>query len=268
MKRKLDVSVKEINYVRQELGFDTYEIVQEQPSSLVDEAKEKLTFKEKCNNFLKSTKAFLKKFYNEVFRFPSYIMSHPVQGWQEFKQEKRGKMSVAITIILLYVVMRMLEYKYTGPVLNTNNPYKFNSITILVYGIMPPILLGVANWSVTTLMDGKGKMKEIFMMLCYSFFPIMIIGFLNIVISNFVTEDEAQFILILNIIGWALTAYMALTGLIGIHEYGLGKMLWSVIATVIATAIIAFIALLLFNLAEQIYSFFYSLYNELATRYM
>ena len=101
MKRKLDVSVKEINYVRQELGFDTYEIVQEQPSSLVDEAKEKLTFKEKCNNFLKSTKAFLKKFYNEVFRFPSYIMSHPVQGWQEFKQEKRGKMSVAITIILL-----------------------------------------------------------------------------------------------------------------------------------------------------------------------
>jgi ABC-type microcin C transport system permease subunit YejE len=36
-------------------------------------------------------------------------MSHPVQGWQEFKQEKRGKMSVAVTIILLYVVMRMLE---------------------------------------------------------------------------------------------------------------------------------------------------------------
>ena len=225
-------------------------------------------FASKVAKVLGVIKKALKKFYDEVFRFPCYIMSHPVQGWQEFKQEKRGKMSVAITIILLYVVMRMLEYKYTGPVLNTNNPYKFNSITILVYGIMPPILLAVANWSVTTLMDGKGKMKEIFMMLCYSFFPVMLIGFLNIVISNYVTEDEAQFILILNIIAWALTAYMALTGLIGIHEYGLGKVLWSVIATVIATAIIAFIALLLFNLAEQIYSFFYSLYDELATRYM
>ena len=270
MKRKLDVSLKDVNYIRQELGYDTYEIVQEQKEKQTPskEQKEKVPFKEKCKNFFVKFKAFCKKFYDDVFRFPGYILSHPVQGWQEFKQEKRGKMSVAITIILLYVVMRMLEYKYTGPVLNTNNPYKFNSITILVYGIMPPILLGVANWSVTTLMDGKGKMKEIFMMLCYSFFPIMIIGFLNIVISNFVTEDEAQFILILNIIGWALTAYMALTGLIGIHEYGLGKMLWSVIATVIATAIIAFIALLLFNLAEQIYSFFYSLYNELATRYM
>lgn len=267
MKRKLDVSMKDVNYVRQELGYDTYELPQEQPSSEVDQ-KEKIPFKEKCKNFFAKVKALCKKFHDEVFRFPTYIMSHPVQGWQEFKQEKRGKMSVAITIILLYVVMRMLEYKYTGPVLNTHNPYLFNSITILIYGIMPPILLAVANWSVTTLMDGKGKMKEIFMMLCYSFFPIMIVGFLNIVISNFVTEDEAQFILILNIVGWALTVYMALTGLIGIHEYGLGKMLWSVIATVIATAIIAFIALLLFNLAEQIYSFFYSLYNELATRYM
>jgi hypothetical protein len=275
MKRKLSLSVDDINLVRSQLGFDTYDVT---PSESLEEKKEQVVqnepknkkggFVSKVAKVLGVIKKALKKFYDEVFRFPCYIMSHPVQGWQEFKQEKRGKMSVAVTIILLYVVMRMLEYKYTGPVLNTNNPYKFNSITILVYGIMPPILLSVANWSVTTLMDGKGKMKEIFMMLCYSFFPVMLIGFLNIVVSNYVTKDEAQFILILNIIAWALTAYMALTGLIGIHEYGLGKVLWSVIATVIATAIIAFIALLLFNLAEQIYSFFYSLYDELATRYM
>ena len=275
MKRKLSLSVDDINLVRSQLGFDTYDVT---PSEPLEEKKEqevqnepknkKGGFASKVAKVLGVIKKALKKFYDEVFRFPCYIMSHPVQGWQEFKQEKRGKMSVAITIILLYVVMRMLEYKYTGPVLNTNNPYKFNSITILVYGIMPPILLAVANWSVTTLMDGKGKMKEIFMMICYSFFPVMLIGFFNIILSNFVTEDEAQFILILNIIAWALTGYMALTGLIGIHEYGLGKVLWSVIATVIATAIIAFIALLLFNLAEQIYSFFYSLYDELATRYM
>lgn len=274
MKRKLNLSVEDINLVRAQLGFDTYDVTPEADvessieTSQNEPKQQKSSFKGKVKNILCVIKNALKKFYDEVFRFPCYILSHPVQGWQEFKQEKRGKIGVAITIILLYVVMRMLEYKYTGPVLNTNNPYKFNSITILVYGIMPPILLSVANWSVTTLMDGKGKMKEIFMMLCYSFFPVMLIGFLNIIISNYVTEDEAQFILILNIVAWTLTVYMALTGLIGIHEYGLGKVLWSVIATVIATAIIAFIALLLFNLAEQIYSFFYSLYDELATRYM
>ena len=272
MKRKLKVSVQRVNDIRVQLGYDPYEVETVQPSLEVqnesNEPKKESKFKEKVSGFLRNAKKWLKKFYDEVFRFPGYIISHPVQGWQEFKQEKRGKMSVAITIILLYVVMRMLEYKYTGPVLNTNNPYKFNSITILVYGIMPPILLSVANWSVTTLMDGKGKMKEIFMMICYSFFPVMLIGFFNIILSNFVTEDESQLIMLLNIIGWALTGYMAVTGLISIHEYGLGKVVFSIILTIVAAALIIFIALLLFNLAEQIFGFIYSLYDEIVTRYM
>ena len=274
MKRKIKVSIADVNDVRVKLGYEPYEVNEEvtEPSKEVNEPVEVKEKSCKCKTkiaaFLTACKTWFKKFYDDVFRFPGYIISHPVQGWQEFKQEKRGKMSVAITIIMLYVVMRMLEYKYTGPVLNINNPYKFNSITILVYGIMPPILLAVANWSVTTLMDGKGKMKEIFMMICYSFFPVMLIGFFNIILSNYVTKDESQFILILNIVAWSLTGYMALTGLIGIHEYGLGKMLWSVFTTIVATAIIVFIALLLFNLAEQIYAFFYSLYEEIATRYM
>ena len=212
-------------------------------------------------------KKALKKFYDEVFRFPCYIMSHPVQGWQEFKQEKRGKMSVAITIILLYVVMRMLEYKYTGPVLNTNNPYKFNSITILVYGIMPPILLSVANWSVTTLMDGKGKMKEIFMMGCYSYFPVIITGIIGVIASNFVTEDEALLVTLLYIIGYFLMAYMIFMGLICLHEYGILKTFATIFATIIATCIIAFVALLIFDLSQQIYGFVYSLYKEIVTRY-
>jgi hypothetical protein len=264
MKRKLKVSVTEINKAREHLGLETYDV----PADSLKPAKEKLPFSQVVKNVLAAIVSFCKVFYDEVIRFPLYILSHPVQGWQDFKQEKRGKFSVACTIILLYVVMRMLQYKYTGPVLNVNNPHKFNSIQILIYGIMPAILLSVANWSVTTLMDGKGKMMEIFKMICYSFFPVMILGFVNIIVSNFVTEDEAQFVLIINIIAWTLTGYMALTGLIGIHEYGLGKVLASVFATVVAAAIIAFIALLLFNLAEQIYSFFYSLYDELATRYM
>lgn len=218
--------------------------------------------------FLNGLKHGLKKFYKEVICFPAYILTHPIAGWTEFKNEKRGKMSVSITIILLYVVMKMLEYKYQGPVMNENNPQKFNSITILVYGVLPPILIAVSNWSVTTLMDGKGKMKEIFMMVCYSYLPVMVVGFANIVLSNVVTFDEAQFIEIMSGISWFLTAFMVLTGLLTIHEYGLGKVLLSVIATILAALIIAFIGLLIFNLAEQIYGFIYSFYKEFATRYL
>ena len=176
-------------------------------------------------------------------------------------------MWAAISILVLYVLMEIFAYQYEGIITNKNNPEKFNSLQIIIYGVIPPVVLAIANWSVTTLLDGKGRMKEIFMMICYSLVPTMLIGYLNILLSNVLTLDEAQFITLLNIIGWVLTGFMVFMGLVVIHEYGMGKTLWSIILTILAALIIAFIALLIFDLAQQIYGFVYSLYKEITTRY-
>lgn len=210
----------------------------------------------------------LKQFYQDAFVFPLYIMSHPIQGFNEFKTDKKGKMHVAIFIILMYVAMEILAYKYEGPVINNNNPQKFNSIRILAYGIGPTILLTVANWSVTTLMDGKGKMKEIFMMICYSYFPVVLFGFINVLLSNFIIKDEVQFLTVITIISWVLTGYMVFMGLIVIHEYGVFKTIGAILLTILAACVIMFVCLLLFDLIEQMYGFVYSLYDEIAARYL
>lgn len=221
-----------------------------------------------CKKVLIKIKNGLKYLWQELVVFPCHIITHPIQGWTEFKTEKRGKMGIAILMLAIYIVMKMVEYKYLGPVINENNPYKFNSIKILVYGVLPPILLAVGNWSVTTLMDGKGKMGEIFKMICYSLFPITVAGFFNIALSNVITIEEAQFVTLFKILGWAITGFMVFMGLVTIHEYGIGKTIWSIILTIVACLIICFIALLLFNLAEQVYGFVYTVYKEISTRYL
>jgi uncharacterized membrane protein YbjE (DUF340 family) len=116
-------------------------------------------------------------------------------------------------------------------------------------------------------MNGKGKMKEIFMMGCYSYFPVIITGIIGVIASNFVTEDEALLVTLLYIIGYFLMAYMICMGLICLHEYGILKTFATIFATIIATCIIAFVALLIFDLSQQIYGFVYSLYKEIVTRY-
>lgn len=222
--------------------------------------------KEKKITFNKIIKA-IKHFFSETIGFPLYILSHPIQGFNDFKVEKKGKMWVSIVILLAYVLMEILAFQFEGIIVNTNNPKDFNSIQILIYGVVPPFVLAVANWSVTTLLDGKGKFKEIFMMICYSLLPVTLLGFLNIILSNVMTQDEAQFISLIKIISWVLTGYMAFMGLVVIHEYGMGKTIWSIILTVVATLIIAFIALLIFDLAQQMYGFIYSLYKEITIRF-
>lgn len=207
-------------------------------------------------------------FYKETVKQPLYILTHPVKGYNEFKNEKKGKMWVAISILLMFVLMEIIAYKYEGAIINVNDPTKFNSIQILIYGVCPPILIAVANWSVTTLMDGKGKMKEIFMMICYSYFPLVLFGFLNIILSNVLTAEEVQFITLVDIVAWFLTGYMVFMGFVVLHEYGIGKSIGSIVVTIIAICVILFICLLIFDLSQQVYGFFYSLYKEIATRFL
>ena len=221
-----------------------------------------------CLNIAIKIKNGLTLFYKDVIKFPIYIITHPIQGYNEFKTDKKAKMYAAISILVAYVLTNILAYNYLGPVVNTNNPMKFNSISIIIYGVVPVILITVANWSITSLFDGKGKMKEIFMMICYCYFPLVVTNALRIVVSNFVTTDEVMFLTIIQIVGFVGTGYMAFTGLIVIHEYGVFKTILSVLGTVVAILIILFLALLIFDLSQQVYGFFYSLYKEIMTRFM
>lgn len=212
-------------------------------------------------------KKFFKQILQDYVKFPLRIMSHPVQAYTEFKEDKKAKMSVAIMMLIIASIVSMIQYLYTGPVLNVNDPTKFNSLTTIVYTMCPVIILSVANWSITTLMNGKGKMGEIFMMGCYSYFPVIVCGIIGVIASNFVTEDEAMLVNLVYIIGYALMAYMIFMGLICLHEYGIIKTFATILLTILATCVIAFVALLIFDLSQQIYGFLYSLYKEIVTRF-
>ena len=225
----------------------------------------------KTEQFVSGVKVVKQKlgiFYKETVKYPCYVLTHPVKGYTEFKNEKRGKMWVSITILILFVLEQIVEYKYVGPAFNKNDQTKFSSIRILVYSVVPVILIAVANWTVTTLMNGKGKMKEIFMMICYSLQPFIVINFLYDLLSNFLTTDEAQFLTLIKIVAITLLCLMAFMGFVVIHEYGIFKTIGSILLTALALCIIVFIALLIFDLSQQIYGFIYSIYKEIATRFL
>lgn len=209
----------------------------------------------------------VKAFFRNFVKTPLRLMSHPIQGYTEFKQDKVGKLSVAIGMVIIYALLVIIRYNANGIIINKNDPTKFNSIKLLIYTIMPLIILCVANWTITTLLDGKGTMKMIFTMGGYSYFPLIFFGIINLILSNVLTSSEVQIITLLNFLGYFLMGYMVFMGLISIHEYGVAKALLTIVLTIIATAVILFIALLIFDLASQIYGFFYSLYKEIVSRY-
>jgi hypothetical protein len=199
--------------------------------------------------------------------FPKHILAHPFDGYEELKRYKKGKMSVAVAFMALYAIFRIFIYHNEGFLVNDRNPLALNSLNEIFVVILLVALFTVGNWSVTTLMEGKGTYKEIFMVTGYSLFPLIIIGFPSVILSNYLTLEEMTFYHLFMGIAYVSSGWMLFMGILNIHHYGLGKTLLAFLATMISMAVMIFFGLLFFDLIQQFISFIVSIYEELNLRY-
>jgi len=227
---------------------------------------ENLKIEEQKNIFEKIASGW-KFFVKHYIKFPTFILTHPIKGFDYFKREKEGKMQVAVVFMLLMILLRILKFQYTGFVISQNDPNDLNSIKEIALVVLPIVLITVANWSITTLFDGKGTMRDIFMMICYCLYPMLWTETIGLIFSNFITVEEAGFYYLIIGIGTFLTAYLMFFGLLTVHEYGVLKCIGSIIGTIISLLVILFVILLAFDLFQQIYGFFYTIYREISLRY-
>ncbi len=215
---------------------------------------------------LRKLKQLGKFILDECIKFPLYILSHPLKGFEEFKRYKRGKMSVALIFLILTIFINILKFQYDGFLVNNNDIKDLNSVSQIAYVLGAVIVITVANWSVTTLFDGKGTMKEIFMMICYCLYPFIWANGLGILLSNILTQDEMAVYTLVISLGVALLAYMFFFGIISIHEYGLVKCILTILFTVVAALVVIFACLLFFDLFQRMYGFVYTIYEEITLR--
>lgn len=213
-------------------------------------------FKNKYNNFVK-----------EAFKYPLTLMSHPIGEWEDFKREKKGKTWVSIFYLLMFCFAVVFNTVATGYLLNENNPNDFNLLKTISLVIFPVLIGTVGNWCITALFDGKGKMSDIFKMICYSLFPATWLTIIATIISNFITLDEATYYTFLISIGTFMTGYMIFFGLRGIHEYGLFRTILTILFTVVSIAVIIFVALLFLSLVQQMTGWVFSILREIRIRF-
>lgn len=213
-------------------------------------------------------KSKLAIFYQDCIRMPLYLLTHPIKGFDEFKREQTSKGYVAWFYLSMMILYQIIAFNATGFLINQNNPKDFN-LFLTISLILFPVLMGtIGNWASTALMDGKGTMTEIFRVICYSFFPIVWLGILATIISNFITVDEIIFFTFFISMGTIFTVYMLFFGLMGIHEYGLFKNILMILFTIVAIAVILFVMLLFMSLVQQAFSFLQSVYTEFVMRFL
>jgi hypothetical protein len=202
----------------------------------------------------------------EKLHYLKYAAFHPFDGFYEIKYRKKGSVLFATIILALYGILQCVSYQYTGFIMNENAIFNMNSISIFLSSISILILFVVSNWTVTTLFNGKGNMRDIYTTVCYSLVPLVIVYGVSVIVSNLITLEE---VIILNAFQWvgiAWFVFILLAGLCVIHEYSMAVNIKTLLATAIAAGIIVFLGILFFTLLERMYYFIMSVSQEIVRR--
>ena len=207
----------------------------------------------------------VKKFFR-LYRLPMYIMVKPFDGFYAMKHEKEGTLKLAFFNFFILLVSYAINAQYTSLVVNPQNPFTLNSLTIWLTLIGALVLFCVSNWSVTSLTDGEGKLKDIFMAVCYAMTPLILTIIPATIISNFLSAEEAGFYFMIIGVGMIYFVFLVFAGMIVVHNYTAAKAVLMIFLTFVALLIIVFLITLLLTLWQQLWVFVYSIYTELMFR--
>jgi len=199
-------------------------------------------------------------------RYALYVIFHPADGFWDLKHEKRGSVASASILLGLLTLTYVFARQYTGFIFNPRDLIKLN-IWVELASVLVPILLWCAvNWSLTTISEGKGSFREIYITVAYALTPMILINLPMTVISNYLTAEEGVLYFVITSMGTVWSGALVFIGTMQVHEYDFKKTLAFSFLTIVGMALTLFIALLFFNLAEQVYQFGQEVYMEVILR--
>ena len=202
----------------------------------------------------------------DKLKYWGYALVHPFDGFFEIRFRNHGSLLIATLLLIAYALLNCIKFQYTGFPMNMNNIEEMDALSLFISVVSVVALFTVSNWTVTTLFNGKGKMKDIFIVVCYSL-TVPIIGDAIVTFaSNFVTLDEVMILTSVQMLCYAYFAFLVIAGLTTIHEYGFGGSIMSIVMSIVAAAIILFIGILVFTMLERMVSFFSSVAEQLMLR--
>ena len=143
----------------------------------------------------------------------------------------------------------------------------YSTVFIQVIAVIVPVVLWVVgNWCLTTLFDGDGSMKDIYIATCYALAPLPLFVTVSTILTNVLTASEGSMVNLLVVIGYVWVAILLFFGMVVTHDYTTGKNVIATVGSIVAMAVIMFIAILFSSLVMKMITFIIAIFTEIFSR--
>ena len=188
---------------------------------------------------------------------------HPSLCFDEVKEKGRGSIKLCIAVTAVYYVLSVMQTLCGGFLFTYYDPESFNSIMVLVRSVGIVVLWIICNWMVCTLLGGKGKIREIAVVTCYSLIPLIIEMALRLLLTNVLLPTEGEFLGIFETVAMLYTLLILIIGMIKIHDFSMSRFIGTGILSVAGIAAVVFLAVMVGMLLQQLAGFIGTVFMEL-----
>ena len=188
---------------------------------------------------------------------------HPMDNYYEIRKYRQGSV-LSATVIYALFFLDFMAFKTLKGFIYQNVKVEDMDIGSIVLGFF--ILLGlfiICNYLVTSINDGDGTFKQIYMIPAYGLMPAMISLLIVTVVSYVLTYNEAFLLTIVLIIGITWSVITIFLGLQTVHDYTFGETVKSILLTVVFMIIVAVIGIIISIMWDSLYSFLASVGKEM-----
>ena len=166
---------------------------------------------------------------------------------------------IALGYTMVYGIAKMLNFAH-GDVIMIGS-----YVVFFAFGSagMNPVLAIVLSMVVCTLLGGKGKIREIAVVTCYSLIPLIIEMALRLLLTNVLLPTEGEFLGIFETVAMLYTLLILIIGMIKIHDFSMSRFIGTGILSVAGIAAVVFLAVMVGMLLQQLAGFIGTVFMEL-----
>ena len=198
-------------------------------------------------------------------KYSNYVIFHPFDGFWDLKREKRGSLLSANILYAEFLILFAVRAQFSGYLLRT--PGEESNVLIACLSILLPLALWcVSNWCFTTLMDGEGSMKDVYISTAYALRPYILLSLPLLLMSHVLAAEELAFYTVLDIVSIVWVLGLLFFGMMITHDYSFLKNVLTTVLTIVGICLMIFIGLLFVNILQDILSFGLNIYKELIFR--
>lgn len=191
------------------------------------------------------------------------IPKHPIDRYYDIRVHKNGSVKGATILYAFFFVIYMAYETSKGFIYQyvAVEDMDINAIVIGFFTIL--ILFIICNYLVTSIKDGDGSLKQVYMIPAYGSIPTMISMLIVTVMSYYLTYNESFLLTLIIYIGLIWSVIIIFLGFQTVHDYETKETVSSMIITFVFMMIAAIIALIIIIMWEQLWQFLQTIGKEM-----